>query len=72
MNKVLSYSTNFTDRKTSLKRAVAILAKNDINVNDSEAVVILDFLYDIARNYNKHKAHKNVNNLKGKSNLLKT
>ena len=64
MNKLLSDSTNFTDRKISLKRAVAILAKNNIEVNESEAAVILNFLYHIAQNYNQHKTQRQVT-LKG-------
>lgn len=72
MNNLLSDSNNFTDRKRSLKRAVAILAKNNIEVNDSEAAIILDFLYHVAQNYNKRRGHQKTGNLKGKSNLLKT
>ncbi|MGJ1312231.1 MULTISPECIES: hypothetical protein [Sphingobacterium] len=46
---------NFIDRKVSDKRAIAILAKNGIQVNEEEASVILDFLYLVAKNYNKPK-----------------
>lgn len=72
MNNQLSDSNSFTDRKLSPKRAVTILAKNNIEVNDDEAAIILDFLYLIARNYNKLKEHKKMDNHKGKSNLLTT
>ena len=58
MNNILSDSTNFTVRNISLKRAVEILAKNNIEVNASETAIILDFLYHIAQNYNKHEAQK--------------
>jgi len=58
------HGTNFTDRKISLKRAVAILAKNYIEVNDSEAAIILNFLYHIAQNDNQDKVQK-IGNLKG-------
>ena len=44
----------------SLKRAVEILVKNDIEVNDCEAAIILDFLYHIAQNHNNHKANKKI------------
>lgn len=44
---------NFIDKKVSDKRAIAILAKNDIQVNEEEANIILDFLYIVAKNYNK-------------------
>jgi hypothetical protein len=60
MNNLLSDSTNFTVRNISLKRAVEILAKNNIEVNDCETAIILDFLYHIAQNYNKHEAHKKI------------
>lgn len=69
MNNLLSDSTNFTVRKISLKRAIEILAKNKIEVNENEAAIILDFLYHIAQNYYKHDEHKKMSNLKGKSNL---
>ncbi|CPA14424.1 Uncharacterised protein [Mycobacterium tuberculosis] len=46
---------NFIDRKVSDKRAIAILAKNGIQVNEEEASEILDFLYLVAKNYNKPK-----------------
>ena len=71
MNKLLSDSVNYSDRKISLKRATAILTKSNVEVNDSEAAVILDFLYHIAQNCNKRRVQK-IDNLKGKSNLLKT
>lgn len=48
------------------------MAKNNIEVNDSEAAIILDFLYHVAQNYNKRRGHQKTGNLKGKSNLLKT
>lgn len=71
MNSLLSNSASFTDRRISLKRAVKILAKSNIEVSDSEAAIILDFLYHVARNYNKQEARKEISNLKGKSNLFK-
>ena len=58
MKNILSNGTNFTVRNISSKRAVQILAKNNIEVNDSEAAIILDFLYHIAQNYNKHEARR--------------
>ncbi len=44
---------NFIDKKVSVKRAIAILAKNGIQVDDGEAAIILDFLYLMAKNYKK-------------------
>lgn len=41
---------NFIDKKVSVGGAIAILAKNGIEVDDEEAAVILDFLYLMAKN----------------------
>ncbi|NML71515.1 PTS sugar transporter subunit IIBC [Chryseobacterium sp. RP-3-3] len=46
---------NFNDKKVSVERAIAILAKNGIQVDDAEVAVILDFLYLMSKNYNKPK-----------------
>jgi hypothetical protein len=42
---------NFIDKKVSVKKAIAILARNGIQVNEEEAVSIIDFLYLMAKNY---------------------
>lgn len=63
MNNLLTDSNYFTVRNISLKRAVEILAKNNIEVNDCEAAIILDFLYHIAQNHNKHEAFKKIDTL---------
>ena len=63
MKNILSNGTNFTVRNISSKRAVQILAKNNIEINDSEAAVILDFLYQIAQNHNKHEAYNKIETL---------
>lgn len=55
---------NFIDKKVSIKRAIAILAKNDIEVDDDEATVILDFLYLMSKNYNKPEEDRNAETLK--------
>ena len=60
MKNILSVGTNFTARNISPKRAVQILAKNNIEINDSEAAIFLNFLYQIAQNHNKHKAYKKI------------
>lgn len=46
---------NFIDKKVSVERAIAILAKNGIKVDYDEMTVILDFLYLVSKNYNKPK-----------------
>ena len=65
MNNTLSDNTNFTVRNISLKRAVEILAKNNIEINNSETAIILDFLYHIAQNHNKYEAYNKIETLKG-------
>jgi hypothetical protein len=42
-----------------------VLAKNNIEVNGSEADIVLDFLYDNAKNRNKQKTNKRINTLMG-------
>jgi hypothetical protein len=64
MNNLLSGGTSFRVINISLKHAGEILAKNNIEVNDRETAIILDFLYHIAQNYNKHEAHKKILTLK--------
>ena len=59
---------NFIDKKVSVKHATGILAKNGIEVNESEASTILDFLYRMAKTYNKKDGGQNSNDLKEKSN----
>mgnify|MGYP000917337196 CR=1 FL=1 len=49
---------NFTDKKVSVRRAITILAKNGIEVDDDEAMVIVDFLYFMAKNHTKEKVEK--------------
>lgn len=56
---------NFIDRKISVNRAIAMLAKSGIEVDDGEAAIILDFLYLISKNRNKPEEAKNAGTLKG-------
>lgn len=44
---------NFIDKKITVTQAITILAKNNIDVDENDASVILDFLYLIAKNSNK-------------------
>ena len=41
---------NFIERKISVNKAISLLAKNNVKVNEKEADIILDFLYLIAKN----------------------
>lgn len=58
MNNPIYRTSNFTDKKISAKLATSILAKSDIKVDDNEAVVILNFLYLMAKTYNKHNSNQ--------------
>ena len=51
-------TTNFTDKKISVKRAMVILAKNDTQADNDEAAVILNFLYLIAKTYDKNDSNQ--------------
>lgn len=62
----------FIERKISVKRAISILAKNGIEVDEREADVILDFLYLMARNHRENEIVENTHNPKEKSNSLKS
>lgn len=63
---------NFRERKISPSQAVSILAKYGIELDYNEANIILDFLYLMAKNYNKNEKVENDQNPKEKSNLLKS
>ena len=58
MTSKIAISMNFTDKKVSIRRAIAILAKNRIEVNDEEATIIVGFLYLIAKNHQKEGQEK--------------
>jgi len=50
---------NFNDKKISVRRAITIWAKNGIEVDDDgEAMVIVDFLYLMAKNHTKELEEK--------------
>lgn len=63
---------NFIERKISSRKAISILAKSGIEVEDHEADIILDFLYLMAKNYTKNDKVENDRNPKEKSNLPKS
>ncbi|WP_296142616.1 PTS sugar transporter subunit IIBC [uncultured Flavobacterium sp.] len=63
---------NFIDRRISVNRAIAVLAKNGIEVDDGEAAVILDFLYLISQNRKKPQEAKNAGTLKRNRTLEKS
>lgn len=59
---------NYIDDRVSVKQAIKILARNGILVNENEANTILDFLYLMAKTYNKNNIELNFDILKEKSN----
>jgi len=61
---------SFIDKKISVKRVIALLAKSGIQVDDNEGTVILNFLYLIAKNY-QNEGNTSAMNLKEKSNYQK-
>jgi site-specific DNA recombinase len=62
--------TNLNKKRVSIKRAIATLAKNNIFVTESEAIVIVEFLYVLAKTYSLDD-FKNSNNPKWTSNPQK-
>ena len=44
------------EKKISVYKAIAILAKNNIQVDEDEAAMILNFLYHVAKTYSNAKA----------------
>jgi hypothetical protein len=63
---------NFNDRRVTVKKAIAILAKSNIHVDENDAAVILNFLYLIAKSTKAQDRTNDQNNLKEKSNPGKT
>lgn len=49
---------NFLERNISVEKAVIILSKNGIQVNEKEAKIILELLYLVSKNYDKPKEKK--------------
>lgn len=62
---------NFIDKKVSVKKAITILAKEDVQATDEEAVVILDFLYLMAKNHKKSEEEKDIETLRRNRTLEK-
>jgi hypothetical protein len=49
---------NFIEKNISVEKAVIILSKNGIQVNEKEAKIILELLYLVSKNYDKPKEKK--------------
>ncbi|MGN6178837.1 MAG: hypothetical protein ACTHNW_06630 [Mucilaginibacter sp.] len=54
MNDIIYSTIDFRDKRVSIKQAVTILAKNNITVDEDEARLILNFMYQIAKSYYKY------------------
>lgn len=59
---------NFINKKVSVRQAITILARSGIEVNHDEAMVILDFLYLMAKNQKKEEIEQ-MPKRKGESEL---
>jgi len=49
---------NFIDKNVSVEKAVIILSKNGIQVNEKEAEIILELLYLVSKSYDKPREKK--------------
>ncbi|RZJ90096.1 MAG: PTS sugar transporter subunit IIBC [Chryseobacterium sp.] len=63
---------NFIERKISVNKAISLLAKNNVKVNEKEADIILDFLYLIAKNNLREAQPEKPFNPKRRSNRPKS
>ncbi len=48
----------FSSRKVSVDQAIKLLRRNGIHVNEDQAVIILDFLYLLAKTYSNIKNNR--------------
>lgn len=49
---------NFIDKNVSVEKAIAILSKRGIQVDENEAKIILELLYLVSKNYDKPREKK--------------
>ena len=49
---------NFIEKNFSVEKAIAILSKSSIQINEDEAKIILELLYLISKNYDKPREEK--------------
>lgn len=49
---------NFIEKNVSVEKAIAILSKSGIQVNEDEAKIILELLYLVSKNYDKPREKK--------------
>lgn len=51
---------NFIEKNVTVEKAVIILSKNGIQVDEKEAKIILELLYLVSKNYDKPKEKKTL------------
>ena len=49
---------NFIEKNISVEKAIAILSKCGIQINEDEAKIILELLYLVSKNYDKPREKK--------------
>lgn len=49
---------NFIEKNVTVEKAITILSKNGIKVNQKEAKIILELLYLVSKNYDNQKRKK--------------
>ena len=49
---------NFIEKNVSVEKAIAILSKSGIQVNENEAKIILELLYLVSKNCDKPREKK--------------
>ncbi|RYE47289.1 MAG: PTS sugar transporter subunit IIBC [Sphingobacteriales bacterium] len=47
----MPHTTNFLDRKVNSYRAISVLAKHGIQIDEKEAAMILNLMYIVATTY---------------------
>jgi len=65
---ILPHTTNFLDRKVNSYRAISILAKHGIQIDEKEAAMILNLMYIVATSYSDLSKSPKPYILKEKSN----
>jgi site-specific DNA recombinase len=68
---ILPHSSNFADQKVTSHLAIRVLAKQEIQVDEKEAAMILNLMYIVAKTYSGSAESKNQHILKETSNWKK-
>lgn len=61
-------SKDFSNRAVTVNQAVRVLKRNGIEADETQAGIILDFLYLLAKRFRRLEDPEIVKDLKGKSN----